>query len=160
MLAAYTGPASRIENVQTVDIAEERDCREAFVERIVWLCRNGFCVALGKLVIRFTSDRLRRLIHIGHGLALVSSEELQQFVNDLNADVEWLIMARPLPSRRSAAPDPLLPAVLRRMSVNSVNRTVIQISQVRSVFTDTGQYWAIRQSHVGPVARLSTRDAA
>jgi hypothetical protein len=93
MLAAYTGPASRIENVQTVDIAEERDCREAFVERIVWLCRNGFCVALGKLVIRFTSDRLRRPIHIGHGLALVSSEELHQFVNDLNADVEWLIMA-------------------------------------------------------------------
>ena len=83
MLVAYTGPASRIENVQTVDIAEERDCREAFVERIVWLCRNGFCVALGKLVIRFTSDRLRRLIHIGHGLALVSSEELQQFENHL-----------------------------------------------------------------------------
>jgi hypothetical protein len=76
MFAANAWSASRVENMQTVDITKKRHGRGAFVERIVRLCRNGCCVALCKLGIRFTSDGLPRFIHVCHALASASKGEL------------------------------------------------------------------------------------
>ena len=92
MFAANAWSTSRIENMQSVDITEKRHRRGAFVKRIVWLCRNGCCVALCKLGIRYTSDGLRRFIHVCHALASVSKGNLA-IVNVLDAGVDRPVVA-------------------------------------------------------------------